>query len=175
MKILNFQERVNFVSDVIDMCNITINDSNEKVYHSAMFDVAFRFNVIKYFIDPKIDETVAENLCDVVYGYDIDENIFSTPQIAGLKAACKSEISRSHQEFLTYAIMNKPNSFDELVDYIKEWFDSMSENFKNIDVDKLMDAVNKISKLDKQDVALKIARNEAVSSKNTAVKSFIEG
>lgn len=172
MKILNFQERVNFVDDVVSMCNVIINDSEDKTYHPAMFDIAFRFNVIKYFVNAGVANDLPENICKFVYDYDLDDSILCTPQIIGLKEACKEEIDRSHKEFLAYAIMNKPSSFDELLDYIKEWLENIEEAFKDVDVDKLMEVANKLSEADKQQIATQIVKNseKKSTSRNTSTR-----
>lgn len=44
MKVLNFQERIDFVKEVIEMC--TVQDD----YQPALFDVAFRLTCLKYFV-----------------------------------------------------------------------------------------------------------------------------
>ena len=44
MKVLNFQERIDFVKEVIEMC--TVQDD----YKHAMFDVAFRLTCLMNFV-----------------------------------------------------------------------------------------------------------------------------
>lgn len=44
MKVLSFQERIDFVNEVVEMC--TVNDD----YQPALFEAAFRLTCLKYFV-----------------------------------------------------------------------------------------------------------------------------
>lgn len=145
MKVLNFDERVKFVNEVVNSCDILVNDSKDPEYHPAAFDVVFRAFVLKYFHGLDLSAVAPDDLCDIVYSDKFDEDDMMSPQIIGLYEACREKIERAHKEFLIVALMNKLNFFDELVDTVDGWLIDMSDNLGEVDVNALMSTVDKLS------------------------------
>lgn len=170
MKILNFQERINFVEDVVNMCNVAINDGEEEIYHPAMFDIAFITNVLKYFCDVDFSEINVDDLCEFCYECFDNPNcelatVWYSDQIDSLREACKELIDRNHKEYLTVALLNKKDRVDELVDFIEKWLEDVGDKLKEVDVKKLITTANKMASVanntqKKNNVALKVVKGK---------------
>lgn len=158
MKILNFQERINFVNDVLNLCNVITDENPDGEYHPAVFDVAFRAYILKYFYDKDIAVDQVDKLCNIVYTVDFDENILSTPQVIGLYKACREKVDRAHKEFLTVALMNKQNSFDDFIQHLESLFNNVDDYFSNVDLDELKHLVEKLPTVDKESAAFKVVQ-----------------
>lgn len=164
MKILTMQERVNFVDDVLEACNIQINDNEDTLYHPVTFDVVFKAYVLKYFFDVDLSKYDQDELCEVVYGNEFCEQIdkiYYSDQVDSLKVACLSQIDRSHKEYLTFALLSKKDRLDEFIDFIEDWLERVEKNLKNVDAKQLVKSVDKIASIVKNDndtVAKKVAK-----------------
>ena len=173
MKILNIQERVEFVEDVVDMCNVAINDEGDEVYHPAMFDIAFIANVLKYFCEIDLSKIDVDDLCEFCYGcLDDPGNEINTfwysDQIDSLREACKEAIDHNHKEYLTVALLNKKDRIDELVEFIESWLEGIEDKLKDVDVKKLITTANKMANVandthKKDNVALKVVKGKKAS------------
>lgn len=169
-KILTMQDRVNFVEDVLEACNVEINNNGDKTYHPAVFDVVFKAYVLKYFVGVDLSNLSQDDLCELVYSQEYQEkldNLIWIEQVDSLKDACLAQIERSHNEYLTVALLNKKDRLDELVDYLENWLDDMSEKFKNVDAKKLVASVDKIAKIAKND-------NDTVAKKTVKAKNNLK-
>lgn len=154
MKILTMQERVDFVEDVLEACNIQINDDEDELYHPVTFDVVFKAYVLKYFFGVDLSKYNQDELCEIVYGNEFCEQIdkaYYSDQIDSLKAACLAQIDRSHKEYLTLALLSKKDRLDEFVDFLEDWLEKVEKNFKNIDAKQLVKSVDKIASIVKND------------------------
>lgn len=160
MKVLNFQERIDFVDEVIKMCTI------EDTYQPALFDVAFRLTCLKYFIDydyrselqtewPRIayesfNLKIGTAGCDTAAFWD---------QYDSLEKAVHDRVERSHHEYLTLAICNKRDAFAEFIDYLKDYLDAAKENLKDFDVNQASQVMTVL--LDnKQEISAVLAKDK---------------
>ena len=160
MKVLSSQERINFVEDVVKMCTV------EDDYQPALFDVAFRLNILKYFADydfrsepqtewPRIayesfDFKIEKADCDRCEFWD---------QYESLDEAVHERVQRSHNEYLTLAICKKRDAFAEFVDYLKDYLDEAKKSLDGFDVNQAAQVMTAL--LDnKQDVAAVLAKDK---------------
>ena len=124
MKVLNFQERIDFVKEVIEMC--TVQDD----YQPALFDVAFRLTCLKYFVgydyrnEPQTEwpRIAYESFNLKIEAAGCDTSTF-WDQYDSLEKAVQERVQRSHDEYLALAICNKRDAFAEFIDYLKDYLD----------------------------------------------------
>ena len=160
MKVLNFQERIDFVDEVIKMCTI------EDTYQPALFDVAFRLTFLKYFADydyrsepqsewPRIayesfNLKIGAAGCDTAAFWD---------QYDSLEKAVQERVQRSHNEYLTLAICNKRDAFAEFVDYLKDYLDEAKKSLGDFDVNQASQVMSAM--LDnKQEISAVLAKDK---------------
>lgn len=151
MKILSFQERIDFVEDVVNMC--TIDDD----YQPALFDVAFRLNILKYFAnydfrsEPQSEwPRIAYDSFDLkIKTKDLDCYGFWC-QYDSLASAVRERLQRSHDEYLTFAVCNKRDSLSEFVDYLEYYLDELKQNLDGFDVNQAAKVMTAL--LDNKDV-----------------------
>lgn len=174
MKILNFQERVDFVENVVNMCNVLVDDNGNDIFHPAIFDVAFRIYILKYFFDVDIEDMDVNALCELAYSEkytkqledgEFDEVVIFNNQADSLKDACMIKIEQMHQEKMNNAILNKKDKLDELMDIIENWLNSMKDKLEGVDVNELTEAANKIvamgnNQAQKDAIALKVVKGK---------------
>lgn len=154
MKVLNFQERIDFVNDVIGGCQV------DDEYQPALFDVVFRLNVMKYFADVDYSAIPQSELTKCAYE-DYDSavgDVVSDAQIEGLRDACKEKINRQHHEFLTLATINKRDSFAELTDYIISYLDGMKAQMDGVDIKQLIDTASSLKDIDTNGKAAELVK-----------------
>ena len=153
MKVLNFQERIDFVKEVIEMC--TVQDD----YQPALFDVAFRLTCLKHFVgydyrsEPQTEwpRIAYESFNLKIEAAGCDTSAF-WDQYDSLEKAVHDRVERSHHEYLTLAICNKRDAFAEFIDYLKDYLDAAKESLKDFDVNQasqvmtaLLDNKDKVS------------------------------
>lgn len=174
MKVLNFQERVDFVENVCNMCDVVVNDIGDNVFHPAVFDVAFKIYVMKYFFDVDIENKDVNELCELAYSkqynefesdMEFDDAVCFSNQIDSLKDACIMQIGHQHNELMVKALLNKKDRFDELVEFIENFLDNIENRLKDVDVKKLTTTANKIVAMSKDQpkkdaVALKVVKGK---------------
>lgn len=137
MKVLSFQERFNFVEDVVNMC--TVGDD----YQPALFDVVFRLNILKYFADYDFCSEPQSEWSRIAYESfdlkieteDLNCSVFWC-QYESLITAVRERVQRSHNEFLSLAICNKRDAFAEFVDYLETYLDELKDKLGDFNVDQ---------------------------------------
>lgn len=160
MKVLNFQERIDFVDEVIKMCTI------EDTYQPALFDVAFRLTCLKYFIDydyrgePQTEwPRIAYESFNLKIGTAGCDTAAFWDQYDSLEKAVHDRVERSHHEYLTLAICNKRDAFAEFIDYLKDYLDAAKENLKDFDVNQASQVMSAL--LDnKQEISAVLAKDK---------------
>lgn len=160
MKVLSFQERIDFVNEVVEMC--TVNDD----YQPALFEAAFRLTCLKYFVgydyrsEPQTEwpriaydsfnlkiETAG---CDTAVFWD---------QYDSLEKAVQERVRRSHNEYLALAICNKRDALAEFVDYLKDYMDKAKKNLEGFDVNQASQVMSAL--LDnKQEISAVLAKDK---------------
>ena len=168
MKVLTFQERIDFVNDVIKMCTV------EDEYEPALFDVAFRLQAITYFVGADLTGKSQQELVELaVTGFDgIFRDVFHDPvveqQLGTLKEACEKKIDRMEQEFLTLVTVNKKDPLEDLVDYLKKYLDKAAEQLAKYDPEQVGEMVGEMQKLNRGETALKVVTNPNRKVKNAS-------
>lgn len=160
MKVLNFQERINFVEDVIKMCTV------EGTYQPALFDVVFRLNLLKYFTDYDFRSEPQSEWPRIAYesfNFKIEkagcDRCEFWDQYESLDEAVHERVQRAHNEYLTLAICNKRDSLAEFVDFAKSYLDEVKKSLDGFDVNQAAQVMTAL--LDnKQDVAAVLAKNQ---------------
>ncbi len=160
MKVLNFQERIDFVDEVIKICTI------EDTYQPALFDVAFRLTCLKYFIDydyrsePQTEwPRIAYESFNLKIGTAGCDTAAFWDQYDSLEKAVHDRVERSHHEYLTLAICNKRDAFAEFIDYLKDYLDAAKENLKDFDVNQASQVMSAL--LDnKQEISAVLAKDK---------------
>lgn len=160
MKVLDFQERIDFVEDVVKMCTV------EDTYQPALFDVAFRLTCLKYFADYDYRSEPQSEWPRIAYdsfNLKIDNAKCDTAafwdQYESLEKAVHDRVERSHHEYLTLAVCNKRDAFAEFIDYLKDYLDEAKENLKGFDVNQASQVMSAL--LDnKQEVSAVLAKEE---------------
>ena len=160
MKVLSFQERIDFVDDVVKMCTV------EDTYQPALFDVAFRLNLLKYFTDYDFRSEPQSEWPRIAYesfNFKIEkagcDRCEFWDQYESLDEAVHERVQRAHNEYLTLAICNKRDAFAEFVDYLKDYLDEAKKSLDGFDVNQAAQVMTAL--LDnKQDVAAVLAKNQ---------------
>ena len=172
MKYLSMQERVNFVNTVVD------NATQDGVYIPALLDIYFRIQFMVDVFDFDISKYKPEQYPEIAYGklYTSVVSKDGATQLSSLFDACKEEAAMRREYAIGLVNYNKKSSADELIDVIIDYFKKMEENIGDVDINKLSNMVNLISKLDVNSVAGKIAagKEKAISFekvKKEAVKN----
>ena len=150
MKVLNFQERIDFVEEVIKMCTV------EDTYQPALFDVAFRLTCLKYFTDYDYrSEPQSEwpRIAIDSFNFKIDKAGCDTAvfwdQYDSLEKAVHERVERSHREYLTLAICNKRDAMAEFIDYLKDYLDKAKASLDGFDVNQASEVMSAL--LDNKD------------------------
>ena len=160
MKVLNFQERIDFIDEVIKMCTI------EDTYQPALFDVAFRLTCLKYFVgydyrsEPQTEwPRIAYESFNLKIGTAGCDTAAFWDQYDSLEKAVHDRVERSHHEYLTLAICNKRDAFAEFIDYLKDYLDAAKENLKDFDVNQASQVMSAL--LDnKQEISAVLAKDK---------------
>ena len=160
MKVLNFQERIDFVDEVIKMCTI------EDTYQPALFDVAFRLTCLKYFIDydyrsePQTEwPRIAYESFNLKIGTAGCDTAAFWDQYDSLEKAVHDRVERSHHEYLTLAICNKRDAFAEFIDYLKDYLDEAKKSLGDFDVNQASQVMSAL--LDnKQEISAVLAKDK---------------
>lgn len=160
MKVLNFQERIDFVDEVIKMCTI------EDTYQPALFDVAFRLTCLKYFVgydyrsEPQTEwPRIAYESFNLKIGTAGCDTAAFWDQYDSLEKAVHDCVERSHHEYLTLAICNKRDAFAEFIDYLKDYLDAAKESLKDFDVNQASQVMTAL--LDnKQEISAMLAKDK---------------
>lgn len=160
MKVLNFQERINFVEDVVNMCTV------DGDYQPALFDVAFRLNLLKYFVDYDFRSEPQSEWSRIAYDtfnlWIEDGRLNSVgfwDQYQSLENAVHERVQRSHNEFLALAICNKRDAFAEFVDYLENYLDDLKKSLGDFDVDQASKVMTALLE-NQQEVAAVLAENQ---------------
>lgn len=167
MKVLNFQERIDFVEEVIKMCTV------EDTYQPALFDVAFRLTYLKYFTDYDYrSEPQSEwpRIAIDSFNFKIDKAGCDTAafwdQYDSLEKAVHERVERSHREYLTLAIcnkcdeiVNKRDALAEFVDFLESYLNDVKGDLKDFDTEKFSQVTSAL--LDnKQEISAVLAKEE---------------
>lgn len=167
MKVLNFQERIDFVKEVIEMC--TVQDD----YQPALFDAAFRLTCLKYFVgydyrnEPQTEwpriayesfnlKTEAAG-CNTAMFWD---------QYDSLEKAVQERVQRSHKEWLVLGlcgklndIIEKPDPISDFVDFMENYLNDVKGNLNDFDVEKFSEVTSAL--LDnKQEISAVLAKDK---------------
>ena len=148
MKVLNFQERIDFVKEVIEMC--TVQDD----YQPALFDVAFRLTCLKYFVgydyrnEPQTEwpRIAYESFNLKIEAAGCDTSTF-WDQYDSLEKAVQERVQRSH------------DAFAEFIDYLKDYLDEAKKNLGDFDVNQASQVMSAL--LDnKQEISAVLAKDK---------------
>ena len=167
MKVLNFQERIDFVKEVIEMC--TVQDD----YQPALFDVAFRLTCLKYFVgydyrnEPQTEwpRIACESFNFKINKAGCDTSAF-WDQYDSLEKAVHEHIDRSHKEWLVLGlcgklneIIKKPDPISDFVDFMENYLNDVKGNLKDFDVEKFSEVTSAL--LDnKQEISAVLAKDK---------------
>lgn len=167
MKVLNFQERIDFVKEVIEMC--TVQDD----YQPALFDVAFRLTCLKYFVgydyrnEPQTEwpRIAYESFNLKIEAAGCDTSTF-WDQYDSLEKAVHEQIDRSHKEWLVLGlcgklneIIKKPDPISDFVDFMENYLNDVKGNLKDFDVEKFSEVTSAL--LDnKQEISAVLAKDK---------------
>ena len=122
MKVLNFQERNEFLDEVVKACTI------DGDYQPALLDVVFRLTVLKYFADYDYRSEPQSEWPRIAYesfNFKIDKAGCDTSafwdQYDSLEKAVHEQIDRSHKEWLVLGLCGKLNEIIEKPDPISDF------------------------------------------------------
>ena len=160
MKVLNFQERIDFVKEVIEMC--TVQDD----YQPALFDVAFRLTCLKYFVgydyrnEPQTEwpRIAYESFNLKIEAAGCDTAVF-WDQYDSLEKAVQERVKRSHDEYLALAICNKRDAFAEFIDYLKDYLDEAKKSLGDFDVNQASQVMSALLG-NKQEISAVLAKDK---------------
>ena len=167
MKVLSFQERIDFVNEVVEMC--TANDD----YQPALFEVAFRLICLKYFVgyDYRSEpQTEWPRIAYDSFNLKIDAAGCDTAvfwdQYDSLEKAVHEQIDRSHKEWLALGlcgklneIIKKPDPISDFVDFIENYLNDMKDNLNDFDTEKFSKVTSAL--LDnKQEISAVLAKDK---------------
>lgn len=131
MKVLNFQERNEFLDEVVKACTI------DGDYQPALLDVVFRLTVLKYFADYDYRSEPQSEWPRIAYesfNFKINKAGCDTSafwdQYDSLEKAVHEQIDRSHKEWLVLGLCGKLNEIIKKPDPISDFVDFM-ENYLN--------------------------------------------
>lgn len=160
MKVLSFQERIDFVNEVVEMC--AVNDD----YQPALFEIAFRLTCLKYFVgydyrsEPQTEwPRIAYDSFNLkVEAAGCDTAVF-WDQYDSLEKAVQERVHRSHNEYLALAICNKRDALAEFVDYLKDYLDEAKKSLGDFDVNHASQVMSAL--LDnKQEISAVLAKDK---------------
>lgn len=167
MKVLNFQERNEFLDEVVKACTI------DGDYQPALLDVVFRLTILKYFADydyrsepqsewPRI---AYESFNFKINKVGCDTSVF-WDQYDSLEKAVHEQIDRSHKEWLVLGlcgklneIIKKPDPISDFVDFMENYLNDVKGNLKDFDVEKFSEVTSAL--LDnKQEISAVLAKDK---------------
>lgn len=160
MKVLNFQERNEFLDEVVKACTI------DGDYQPALLDVVFRLTVLKYFADYDYRSEPQSEWPRIAYesfnlkieAAGCDTSTF-WDQYDSLEKAVQERVQRSHDEYLALAICNKRDAFAEFIDYLKDYLDEAKKNLGDFDVNQASQVMSAL--LDnKQEISAVLAKDK---------------
>ena len=150
MKVLNFQERNEFLDEVVKACTI------DGDYQPALLDVVFRLTVLKYFADYDYRSEPQSEWPRIAYesfNFKINKAGCDTSafwdQYDSLEKAVHEQIDRSHKEWLVLGlcgklneIIEKPDPISDFVDFMENYLNDVKGNLKDFDVEKTIFNIN---------------------------------
>lgn len=160
MKVLNFQERNEFLDEVVKACTI------DGDYQPALLDVVFRLTILKYFADYDYrsePQTEWPRIAYESFNMKIEAAGCNTAvfwdQYDSLEKAVQERVQRSHDEYLTLAICNKRDAFAEFIDYLKDYLDEAKKSLGDFDVNQASQVMSAL--LDnKQEISAVLAKDK---------------
>lgn len=158
MKVLNFQERVDFVNKVVDICTI------EGEFRPALFDVAYRMMVLEYFADVRFDPEQQDEWPIIVfedwgrYNYEMRG---LEEQLSGLREACLEEVKLASTRNQTAILMSREGWIDELVNSVSDYLEKAAAQLEDFDPKALAKTVKQLNKIDKDLMAVNAAKAKA--------------
>ena len=155
MKVLNFQERNEFLDEVVKACTI------DGDYQPALLDVVFRLTVLKYFADYDYRSEPQSEWPRIAYesfNFKINKD--------SLEKAVHEQIDRSHKEWLVLGlcgklneIIEKPDPISDFVDFMENYLNDVKGNLKDFDVEKFSEVTSAL--LDnKQEISAVLAKDK---------------
>ena len=150
MKVLNFQERNEFLDEVVKTCTI------DGDYQPALLDVVFRLTILKYFADYDYRSEPQSEWPRIAYesfNFKINKAGCDTSafwdQYDSLEKAVHEQIDRSHKEWLVLGlcgklneIIKKPDPISDFVDFMENYLNDVKGNLKDFDVEKTIFNIN---------------------------------
>lgn len=160
MKVLNFQERNEFLDEVVKACTI------DGDYQPALLDVVFRLTILKYFADYDYRSEPQSEWPRIAYesfNFKINKAGCDTSafwdQYDSLEKAVQERVQRSHDEYLALAICNKRDAFAEFIDYLKDYLDEAKKSLGDFDVNQASQVMSAL--LDnKQEISAVLAKDK---------------
>ena len=160
MKVLNFQERNEFLDEVVKTCTI------DGDYQPALLDVVFRLTILKYFADYDYRSEPQSEWPRIAYesfNFKINKAGCDTSafwdQYDSLEKAVQERVQRSHDEYLALAICNKRDAFAEFIDYLKDYLDEAKKSLGDFDVNQASQVMSAL--LDnKQEISAVLAKDK---------------
>ena len=167
MKVLNFQERNEFLDEVVKACTI------DGDYQPALLDVVFRLTVLKYFADYDYRGEPQSEWPRIAYesfNFKINKAGCDTSafwdQYDTLEKAVHEQIDRSHKEWLVLGlcgklneIIKKPDPISDFVDFMENYLNDVKGNLKDFDVEKFSKVTSAL--LDnKQEISAVLAKDK---------------
>lgn len=167
MKVLNFQERNEFLDEVVKACTI------DGDYQPALLDVVFRLTVLKYFADYDYRSEPQSEWPRIAYesfNFKINKAGCDTSafwdQYDSLEKAVHEQIDRSHKEWLVLGlcgklneIIKKPDPISDFVDFMENYLNDVKGNLKDFDVEKFSEVTSAL--LDnKQEISAVLAKDK---------------
>ena len=154
MKVLNFQERNEFLDEVVKTCTI------DGDYQPALLDVVFRLTILKYFADYDYRSEPQSEWPRIAYesfNFKINKAGCDTSafwdQYDSLEKAVHEQIDRSHKEWLVLGLCGKLNKI------IENYLNDVRGNLNDFDVEKFSEVTSAL--LDnKQEISAVLAKDK---------------
>lgn len=130
---MTFKKNISTAERVMFVNTVTALSKNDGVYEPALYDYAFRINVVIFFSDAETKDIPQDQLDALAYSEDVDKFMFNSAQkylISGLKKACREKLAMEREEWMSAYdnyLRNKP--WNEIFELINTILTQFSEQF----------------------------------------------
>lgn len=149
---ISYQERCQMVNDIADMCYDEVGE-----YHPEFFDIAFQYNLLKYFTNVNVEAEDFVNKIHALCGCtDIIYKVKRACDTRNIRNDAREIIEWRNQKELHASAWNSVAlSLSGLLDKLADNMDRMGDMDGN-DVKKFMDSINTLSKMDEKKIVSNI-------------------
>ena len=137
-------ERILFVDSVFSMCKI------KDKYEPAIYDYAFRINIITFFTDIDLINKTQEELTNIAYSQDcnkiLSEESTRKYVILSLDKACKEKIKIEQDKIMCiYQAMAYNDPIRKIAEVVDEFLKNINDQ---INIDQIVDTIVDKRKID---------------------------